>query len=115
MCGFVGIFGELKVDNYIPQLRKSVNLIRHRGPDGKGFFIKKNYGVAFARLSIQDLTKKGSQPMTDENNQFIIVFNGEIYNFKKLRKNLEKIGMFFKSNSDTEVLLKLYQTKKEKI
>jgi len=115
MCGFVGIFGELKVDNYIPQLRKSVNLIRHRGPDDKGFFIKKNYGVAFARLSIQDLTKKGSQPMADENNQFIIVFNGEIYNFKKLRKNLEKIGIFFKSNSDTEVLLKLYQTKKEKM
>ena len=53
--------------------------------------------------------------MADENNQFIIVFNGEIYNFKKLRKNLEKIGIFFKSNSDTEVLLKLYQTKKEKM
>ena len=75
MCGFVGIFGELKADNYIPQLRKSVNLIRHRGPDDKGFFIKENYGVAFARLSIQDLTKRGKQPMVDQNNRFILVFN----------------------------------------
>ena len=115
MCGFVGIIGDLKIKNYMSDLKKSINLIGHRGPDHKNFFLAENYGVAFTRLSIQDLSKKGNQPMSSQNNRYIIVFNGEIYNFKILKKKLQNNGIVFSSSSDTEVLLYLYQIKKEKM
>lgn len=111
--------------------------IRHRGPDDEGFWMYTNvHGVSFSgndstqkikeqfpvlqegnsnialgfrRLSIIDLSEKGHQPMLSENEQIIITFNGEIYNFKKLRKELEFSGYTFHSTSDTEVILKAYQ------
>jgi len=111
--------------------------IRHRGPDDEGFWlydhdqgisfsgndstskIKEQFPVldersseialGFRRLSIIDLSEKGHQPMLSENQQIIITFNGEIYNFKKLKKELEILGHFFQSNSDTEVILEAYQ------
>lgn len=111
--------------------------IRHRGPDDEGFWMysngegasfsgndstqkikeqfpvlkEKNSNIAlgFRRLSIIDLSEKGHQPMLSKNEQIIITFNGEIYNFKKLRKELESLGHSFCSTSDTEVILKAYQ------
>ena len=108
MCGFIVYFSKDKID-YKKKLKSSLNLISHRGPDDKHIIHEKNFGLGFARLSIQDTTQKGRQPMISENNQYYLVFNGEIYNFKELREQLKSKGINFKSNSDTEVILKLYQ------
>lgn len=111
--------------------------IQHRGPDDEGFWLsdrvvgksfsgedstqeikeifpvlneeKSLLALGFRRLSILDLSEKGHQPMLSDNEKIMITFNGEIYNFKKLRKELEGLGYQFKSNSDTEVILKSYQ------
>lgn len=113
------------------------NAIRHRGPDDEGFWIsdglhgkpfsgndstpqiKETFPVlnetnskialGFRRLSIVDLSEKGHQPMLSDDEKITITFNGEIYNFKKIRKELEALGYHFKSNSDTEVILKSYK------
>jgi len=100
ICGFIGI-------NDKNLLYKMVNKMEHRGPDDEGFFFEENVGLAHKRLSIIDLTS-GHQPMYDERGRFFIVFNGEIYNYKELRSELEKKGVKFKTNSDTEVILYTY-------
>ena len=91
---------------------ESCDLIDHRGPDDKHNLFTKNISMGFRRLSIIDLSKNGRQPMVGKSNKTIMVFNGEIYNADKLKKKLG--GNNFKSNSDTEVLLKLYETYGEK-
>ena len=108
MCGIVGIIS-LKhslVEEY--RLNRMMQVIKHRGPDDEGVFLQDNVGLGHVRLSILDLSKAGHQPMQDETGRFTIVLNGEIYNFIELRKELEKEGLKFVSNSDTEVLLKGY-------
>lgn len=87
-----------------------LNKISHRGPDDQGLYInkEKNIGLVHSRLSILDLSSNGHQPMISEDKNIVIVFNGEIYNFKDLRSNLIKHGYSFNSHSDTEVLLNLY-------
>ena len=113
------------------------NAISHRGPDDEGFWLSygakgqsfsgenstqqvkntfpalpdsvSNIALGFRRLSILDLSEKGHQPMLSDNERITITFNGEIYNFKELRKELENLGHQFKSNSDTEVILKSYE------
>ncbi len=82
----------------------------HRGPDGQGFFFDDTNGVAFGhnRLSIIDLTEGGHQPMMSEDKQVVLVYNGEIYNFKELRKELEGLGHRFRSQCDTEVVLQSF-------
>ena len=115
MCGFVGIFGKNINDKYNLLLKNSLELIKHRGPDDKHLLTDQNYAVVFSRLAILDLTINGRQPMTDENKRFILVFNGEIYNFNKLKEKLKIKGVKFNSNTDTEVILKLYEYKKEKM
>ena len=82
-----------------------------RGPDDEGYFIANNFGFAMRRLSIIDL-ENGQQPMFSENNSIAIIFNGEIYNFIEIRKKLIDEGYKFKSNSDTEVILKAYEKKR---
>ncbi len=109
MCGIAGklIFGS----NIIKEkdLISMANAIAHRGPDYQGIYLSENkkLGMVNRRLSVQDLSSKGHMPMFYKDN-LIITCNGEIYNFKEERKKLEKIGYKFDSQSDTEVLLKLY-------
>ena len=108
MCGFTGVCfanNENRVDPNV--LKEMCNVIAHRGPDDEGFLINKNIGFGFRRLSIIDLSS-GHQPMCDALEQAWIVFNGEIYNYKQLKKELESRGRIFKTNSDTEVILNSY-------
>ena len=108
MCGIAGSlnFIDKKIENkLIPNL---VNSIKHRGPDNQNFWISKNRNTLMinTRLAIIDLTNKGNQPFESKDKRYIIVFNGEIYNFKDLKKNLKEFK--FISDTDTEVLLYLY-------
>ena len=124
MCGFVVVRSKKPTSSVI--LQKMQKNIEHRGNDDSGIvLIDKNNnfkifdsnesneefqtGFAFQRLSIQDLSLGGHQPMLSRSNRYLIVFNGEIYNFKELRKDLIKSGHQFYNNSDTEVVLKLYE------
>jgi asparagine synthase (glutamine-hydrolysing) len=105
MCGFVGIIN--KSNTVDPLLLQSMaNAISHRGPDEEGQYINNNIGFYHKRLSIIDLTT-GHQPM--ESNDLVIVFNGEIYNYVELREELKWKGHVFKTTSDTEVILKMYE------
>lgn len=110
MCGIVGKL------NFNPQKQISSQLIQemaktlsHRGPDGQGFYFKNNIGLGHQRLKIIDLSENAKQPMANEDQTCWIVFNGEIYNFQDLRKDLIKKGHQFISSSDTEVILHLYE------
>ncbi|MBI5065424.1 asparagine synthase (glutamine-hydrolyzing) [Candidatus Woesearchaeota archaeon] len=108
MCGISGLW-EFNggVDKII--LQKMNKVQEHRGPDSEGFMISNKVGLGHRRLSIIDLSPKGKQPMTNENNSIWIVFNGEIYNFQVLREELEKKGHRFRSNTDTEVIVHGYE------
>lgn len=108
MCGIVGIlkFDGRPVDK--TELVPLNNSIVHRGPDDEGFFVDGSVGLAMRRLSIIDLAG-GHQPQISDNGHLAIVFNGEIYNFKALRVELEALGHSFRTNSDTEVILIGYQ------
>lgn len=115
MCGISGRinFDKREITKY--QLSQMTSKIAHRGPNSTGYYIskKRNVGFGHNRLAIIDLSKKGNQPMSYLD-RYIIVFNGEIYNFQEQRKNLEGLGYKFNSNSDTEVILALYSKYKEK-
>jgi asparagine synthase (glutamine-hydrolysing) len=109
MCGITGeIFldKERQIDPYV--LEKMSDSIYHRGPDDKGIYIKKNVGLGFRRLSIIDLNT-GHQPLSNKDNSIIIVFNGEIYNYLEQGELLKKKGYQFKTTTDTEVILYLYE------
>jgi len=108
MCGIAGFIGE----GMGQDLNNMIQVISYRGPDDKGVFLRGNVGFAHARLSIIDLSSAGHQPMLNNIGTVAIVFNGEIYNFKEL-KNLVS-GYPFKSKSDTEVILALYDKYGEK-
>jgi len=109
MCGIVGILEKNKKKVDIEELKRFTHSLTHRGPDSFGTYInKENYvGLGHRRLSIIDLRDLAIQPMTIED-RFTIVFNGEIYNFSKIKKELEFLGHSFKSKSDTEVLIHSY-------
>lgn len=94
-------------------LAKLSNSLVHRGPDDDGMLVHKNVGMVFRRLSIIDLSPAGHQPMLSSSGRFAIVFNGEIFNYVELRKDLESRGYTFTSASDTEVLLNAYIEWKE--
>jgi len=110
MCGIAGIWNlngnALEED----KLKKFTDSMSHRGPDGAGYEIFKNVqlGLGHRRLSILDLSNAGKQPMSFAENRYWITFNGEIYNFVELRKELQDKGYVFKTDSDTEVLLSAY-------
>src|SRR5438876_11046635 len=93
------------------ELLKIRDRMTSRGPDGAGVWSSadQRVGLAHRRLAIIDLSPSGAQPMFDETGMLAIVFNGEIYNYRELRTELEKAGFRFKSSSDTEVLLHLYE------
>ena len=109
MCGIAGY--SVAPGGHLFSLDAAVEAMRHRGPDSNGVFYKEDHGLGLAhtRLSIQDLSSLGNQPMLSEDKSTVIVFNGEIYNFHELRKDFERSGHRFNGNSDTEVLLRLYQ------
>lgn len=108
MCGIVVVFN-LNGEPVSPVLLRSMtDAIKHRGPNSEGFYVDSFVGLGHRRLSILDLSRSGHQPMATEDKQFIITYNGEIYNFKELRVELEKLGHSFQSRSDTEVVLKSY-------
>ncbi len=114
MCGINGIINKTSCsENEITTaLTKMNNLIIHRGPDEDGFIATKeegfSLGMAMRRLSIIDLST-GKQPIYTDDKKIVIVFNGEIYNYRELKIKLEETGTTFKTNSDTEVILKLYE------
>lgn len=114
MCGFVGFVQNKRFLHAKQCLKEAVDLIEHRGPDDKGLWQFENVGLGFRRLAIQDLTQKSHQPMFDASRRYVIVFNGEIYNFKELRDSLRKKGKTFRTTGDTEVLLQLYIEKGKK-
>jgi len=109
MCGITGKI-YLAKDRTIDsgELKQMTDIISHRGPDDEGFYINKNIGLGFRRLSIIDLNT-GHQPLSNESGNKWIVFNGEIYNFLELREGLRQKGYSFKTKTDTEVILKLYE------
>lgn len=107
MCGIVG-FTDLKNNNSKTEILQRMNsCIVHRGPDQDGFYENEQIALAMRRLSIIDLAH-GKQPITNRDKSKWIVFNGEIYNFQELRIDLEKRGYEFKTNSDTEAIIHLY-------
>jgi len=108
MCGITGLIGAGNPDI----LKRMTDAIAHRGPDDSGmkWFPNSNSGLGHRRLSIIDLSPAGHQPMSNDDGTLWITYNGETYNYQEIRKELCNLGFAFKSNSDTEVILKAYQT-----
>ncbi len=104
MCGIAGFSWS---DETL--MKKMLETLKHRGPDDEGIFSDDQVTLGHRRLSIIDLTQKGHQPMIRDNGNLVIVHNGEIYNYKELRKKLEDKGYVFKSSTDTEVILYSYK------
>ncbi|MFN9811670.1 MAG: asparagine synthase (glutamine-hydrolyzing) [Deltaproteobacteria bacterium] len=108
MCGIVGWIGR----GAPPPTAAAGEALRHRGPDGNGTWLftdgQRSVFLGQTRLAILDLSSGGAQPMTDRRGEVTLVFNGEIYNFRELRSQLEALGVTFRSTSDTEVLLEGY-------
>lgn len=106
MCGIAGFSGPFER----PLLMAMSGTQRHRGPDGDGAFFDApaSIGLAHRRLAILDVSPTGAQPMTDASGRFVIVYNGEIYNFRELREQLVHAGVAFRGHSDTEVLINLW-------
>lgn len=111
MCGITGFFRSCAQSADETVLRRMSDAIRHRGPDAGGEYFDEHIGLAHRRLSIIDLSTDGNQPMFSVDGRYVIVFNGEIYNFQELRAKLEKSGATFRSRTDTEVILALYAMK----
>ena len=107
ICGKIHFNKTRKSDSTL--LREMTSVLNHRGPDDSGIYTEGRVGLGHQRLSIIDLSAAGHQPMANEDNSIHIVFNGEIYNFEELRKDLEKKDHIFRSHTDTEVILHLYE------
>jgi len=105
MCGITGFYGFENKD----LLKDMTSTLRYRGPDDFGYYSDKDCSLGHRRLSIIDLSKKGKQPMSNEDGSIFITFNGEIYNFKEIRSELEKEGHRFVSNTDTEAIIHAYE------
>ena len=108
MCGFVGFTDKHSSTEKKKIVKEMADMIAHRGPDGEGYYVDSEIALGHRRLSIIDLNG-GSQPIFNEDKSMVIVFNGEIYNYKEIRKKLQKQGHTFKTNTDTEVILHGYE------
>lgn len=110
MCGIAGIFTKTPGVFLKSKLSFMHSALSHRGPDDFGLYenVDKGVGLVHTRLSILDTSPLGHQPMVDADNNVILVFNGEIYNYRELREELLDQGCIFRGQSDTEVLLNLY-------
>jgi asparagine synthase (glutamine-hydrolysing) len=110
MCGICGIVYRDRARPVEPAtLAAMARTLEHRGPDGEGFHVDRNAGFGHRRLSIIDLSDAGRQPMTNEDGRYWITFNGEIYNYRELRQGLVSRGHCFASQTDTEVVLHLFE------
>ena len=105
MCGIVGLINLNSVAVAPPILKRMTDEIAHRGPDGEGHWIEGNVGLGHRRLAILDLSPAGHQPMVSADHRFVLTYNGEIYNFRELRAELQAIGYWFRSKTDSEVVL----------
>lgn len=115
MCGIAGVYNIVqgpRVDS--EQIKQMIKVIEHRGPDGQGVYCEEQIGLGHRRLSIVDLAG-GSQPMSNEDNSIVICYNGEVYNHAAFRSELEVKGHVFKTRSDTETLIHLYEEYGEKM
>jgi len=108
MCGIAGIFGITGAAVAYPEVKSMCDVLVHRGPNDEGYYIHENIGLGMRRLSIVDL-KTGHQPIQNEDATVQVILNGEIYNFKELRKELESQGHSFYTETDTEVIVHLYE------
>src|SRR5262245_62151623 len=109
MCGIVGIFdlaSRSAIDRAL--LRRMTDAIAHRGPDGEGFYFGPGCGFGHRRLAIIDIAH-GQQPLFNEDGSVVVVFNGEIYNFGELARELTRKGHVFKTHSDTEVIVHAWE------
>src|SRR5262249_12023684 len=109
MCGITGFWGEAERDSATLRLRACgmAESLAHRGPDDAGEWVDESNGLAlgFRRLAIVDLTPTGHQPMLSSNGRYVLIFNGQVYNFRAVRAELESLGHRFRGTSDTEVIL----------
>lgn len=115
MCGIAGQFFSQPDTPIQNELNMMAHIMRSRGPDDEGFFIDQHIGLVHRRLSIRDLSSAGHCPMASEDNKIQVLLNGEIYNWRELRKNLKAEGYLFQSESDTEIIVKGYQLWGEKV
>jgi len=105
MCGIAGIVGDVSKEEVIVSM---IEVMNHRGPDAKGFYVSKKAHLGHCRLSINDLSENANQPFIDEKQTTVVLVNGEIYNYVELKKQLVNAGYKFKSSSDSEVVLHGY-------
>ena len=108
MCGFAGFIDKLDEKKKREIIQNMSDSIKHRGPDGEGFFVDDKIAMGFRRLSIIDLSL-GNQPLFNEDKTLAINFNGEIYNYLEIREELEKKGHVFTTHSDTETIIHAYE------
>jgi asparagine synthase (glutamine-hydrolysing) len=108
MCGIVGIAGRLRRDQLLSAVNAMNVAVTHRGPDDEGAWVGENFAFGMRRLSIIDLAG-GHQPILTEDGKLAIIFNGEIYNYRALRSELEARGHRFQTASDTEVIMLAYR------
>lgn len=114
MCGIAGIYNYHSESETIDKsIKKMLSLIKHRGPDESGIFLNHNLAIGSVRLSIVDLLT-GSQPLSDESENYWIVYNGEIFNYLELRKDLIQKGIHLKTHCDTEIVVQMYALYGEK-
>ena len=113
MCGFVGFTNA--IDNSNRVLSEMMEKIRHRGPDSDGSYLDEDIALGFRRLSIIDISDSGNQPIFNEDKSMVLMFNGEIYNYREIRRDLEAKGHKFATNTDSETLIHSYEEYGEKL
>src|SRR5918992_2664423 len=115
MCGFAGRFHPQALEPNPRWRARADELLAHRGPDGRGCYHDSRCELVHRRLALLDLSATGAQPMPNEDGTVQVVFNGEIYNHRELRSELQSRGHVFRGSSDTEVLVHLYEEQGEKM
>lgn len=110
MCGFVGFYNRSQSQDKAPIVKQMNDTIVHRGPDSEGYFTDDSIALGFRRLSIIDLSEVAAQPMYNETKDIVMVFNGEIYNYQEIYKDLVEKGHVFRSHTDSEVILHGYES-----
>lgn len=109
MCGISGIIKKTADADLRTAIETITDLIKHRGPDGFGYYFNNNIAFGHRRLAIIDLSQNGHQPMRYADGKYVITYNGEVYNYIEIRTELEVLGYTFQSHSDTEIILAAYQ------